>query len=223
MQLADRAAERAAHREPHDLLDALGAAEAHVLGMGHAREALGVALEEIEELVVPLGIVEAGALAMNLVRQSAGADDHDLEVLGIGLDRAAHRLAELPAAPRRRQRVLQHVDRERHHRARPVRRMRPQERQRRGATVIERPVLEGRDIELVVDQGFGDVDRERDIALDRRQRPLARALVGDREALADADREGRIEVEEERGRVVVAAAWRSAVPPESGTGRSGRS
>src|SRR5947207_10804221 len=43
MQLADRAAERAAHRKPHDLLDALGAAEAHVLGMGHAREALGVA------------------------------------------------------------------------------------------------------------------------------------------------------------------------------------
>ena len=41
------------------------------------------------------------------------------------------------------------------------------------------------------------------MALDVRQRPAARAFVGQLEARAHAEREGRIEVEEEARRVVV--------------------
>ena len=53
------------------------------------RQALGVAVDQLEELAVPFLVVEAGALADHLVREAAGADHRHLEVLGIGLDRLA--------------------------------------------------------------------------------------------------------------------------------------
>src|SRR5262247_2630304 len=48
---------RAAHHQPHDLLDAVGAALLHELLVGHARELLGIALDEVEELRVPRDVV----------------------------------------------------------------------------------------------------------------------------------------------------------------------
>src|SRR5437899_12134046 len=60
--------QRTAHREPHDDLRPLEAAELRVFGNGHFSELFRIALEEIEEALVPGGIVEARALAMHLVR-----------------------------------------------------------------------------------------------------------------------------------------------------------
>ena len=45
-------------------------------------ELLRILLQQVEELHVPGRVVEAGALAVHLVRESAGADDRDLDVLG---------------------------------------------------------------------------------------------------------------------------------------------
>ncbi len=63
--------------------------------------------------------------------------------------------------------------------------------------------LEEGDVELVVDQGLADVGLEIDVAAQVRQTAQARAFVGDGEALADPEREGRVEVEEQGGGVVV--------------------
>src|SRR5687767_769935 len=51
--LARALAERAAHDEPHDHLGALVAAAAHEVLDRHVGEALGVAVDQIEELAVP--------------------------------------------------------------------------------------------------------------------------------------------------------------------------
>ena len=83
------------------ILGALGAAQPREIGVPHRRQRMRVALDQLEELHVPFVVVESGALAVHLVRKPAGADDHDLQVLGIGQHRAAHRLAELVAAQRR--------------------------------------------------------------------------------------------------------------------------
>src|SRR2546430_108863 len=100
VDLARARRERAAHDEPHDHLGALVAAEPHVILQRHARQPLGVAVDEVEEPQVPFFIVEPRTLADHLVRQASGADDYHLEVLGIRLDRFSQRDAELAAAGR---------------------------------------------------------------------------------------------------------------------------
>jgi hypothetical protein len=56
--------------------------------------------EIVEEGVIELRVDQAGALTADLMRHAAGAEDHDLEILGIGLDR----LAESPC-PSMKQRM----------------------------------------------------------------------------------------------------------------------
>lgn len=197
------AGERAAHREPHDLLRPLGAAEPDVVGVLHRGERLRVTIDQLEKARVPLGVVEAGALAVQLVREPAGADHDHLQVLRVGLDRAPHRLAELVAAPRRGDRVLEHVDLDRHDLSRPVGRGRPEHRERRMAAVIDRQLLEHGEVEFLVHERLGHVAGERRVALQRRHRPRPEALVGDGVLRAHAQREGRVVVEEEGRRVVV--------------------
>src|ERR1041385_7057810 len=53
MALARALIQRAAHDEPHDDLRALVAAEAHEVVDRHAREALRIAIDELEELAIP--------------------------------------------------------------------------------------------------------------------------------------------------------------------------
>ena len=60
----------------------------------------------------------AGALAVELMRQPAGAEDHHVEILGIGIDRPAERLAQHVAAMPGRRRIHDDVDGKRDHRAR---------------------------------------------------------------------------------------------------------
>src|SRR5437667_7195111 len=78
VDLARARSKRAAHDEPHDHLGALVAAELHELRQRHACEALGVAIDQLEELEVPFLVVEPGALADHLVRKPASAHDRDL-------------------------------------------------------------------------------------------------------------------------------------------------
>ena len=49
-------------------------------------------------LQVEIHVDQAGALALQLVRHAARAEHHDLEILVVGFDRLAQRLAELEAA-----------------------------------------------------------------------------------------------------------------------------
>src|SRR5690606_24643398 len=203
MQLLDLRRERAAHDEPHDDLGALEAAARRVVRDRDLGELLGVVRQKLEELLVPRRVVEAAALAVHLVRETARADDRNLDVLRIAQDRLSQRLAELVAAARGRDRELQHADLERNDLARPIRLVRPQHGQRRHRTVVEAAVLEVRKIELVRRQALRDVPRERRMALDRRQRAGTAALVRYRIQIADAEREMRVVIEEERGDVIV--------------------
>src|SRR3954470_15574690 len=88
---------RAAHDEPHDDFGTLVTAEAHAILDRHAREALRIALDQLEELAIPFLVVEARALADHLVREPPGADHRHLEVFRIALDRPADRASQLVA------------------------------------------------------------------------------------------------------------------------------
>ncbi len=196
--------QRAAHGQPHHHLGAFVAAQPRVVGQRHVRQLLGIVLEQVEEALVPDGVVEAGALAVNLVRQPAGRHDRHPQVFRVALDGAAQRLPELVEAPRARHRQLQHAAHlQRHQLHRPARPVRAQHRQRREAAMVERLVLEERHVELVGHQRAADMRGQRRVPLDRRQGARAAALVGHFPSRADAERERRVMVEEERGGVIV--------------------
>src|SRR5690606_27273190 len=79
------------------------------LRRGLPREPLGIADHALHRLQVVVDVDQARALALELVRHAARAEDHDLEILRIGVNRLAQRLAELVAAARRRNRMLHGV------------------------------------------------------------------------------------------------------------------
>ncbi len=196
--------ECAAHDQPHDDLGALEPAERGVLRVGHPDERGGVVGDPVEELPVPLRVVEPGPLAVHLVREPAGGHDGHLDVLGVALDRAAQRLAQLVAPRGGRDGELEHADLERHDRGRPPAVLAFEQHRHRGEeTVVQRLVLEVGQVELVGDQALGDVRGERGVSRHRGQAAGAAALVRDGVLLADAQRERRVVVEEERRDVIV--------------------
>ena len=69
--------------------------------------------------------------------------------------------------------------------------------------MVEPLVLEIRQIELVGDEARRDVLRELRVAFDGRQRARPAAFVGDGVFRADAEREVRVVIEEERRDVIV--------------------
>ena len=87
--------------------------------MRNARELLRILAEVIQEGLVPLAVDQARARAADLVREPAGAEDHDPEVLGIGLHRFADGFAQHVAAVAGRRRKHHDVHRKRDHRAGP--------------------------------------------------------------------------------------------------------
>ncbi len=205
VDLVNLVVERAAHDQPHDHLDAFGAGLAHVLDVRDARELLRVLAEAVEEGLVPLAVDQAGARAGDLVREPAGAEDDDLEVLGIGLDRLADRLAEHVAAMPGGRRIHHHVDRKRDHRARPViLRLPEQEVHRHGEPVVDLHLVDDGEVELVEDHGLRDVRGERGMALHHRHRARTPALVGRRKLRRATECEGRDHLHREgRGVVVI--------------------
>ena len=198
--------ERPAHDQPHHHLDAFGAGLAHVVEMRDARELLGVLAEVVEEALVPFAVDQTGARAADLVRQPAGAEDHDLDVLGIGLDRLADRLAQHVAAVPGRRRIHDHVDRQRNDLERPFLLrvlLAAQEVERHRQAVIDLHLVDDGQVELVENDRLRDVSGERGVALDHRHRPRPPALVGGRELGGAAEREGRDEIDRECRRMVV--------------------
>ena len=165
---------------------------------------LGVLLEQLEELHVPGRVVEAGPLAVHLVREAAGGDDRHLQILRVALDRLAQGPAEPEAAPRGGDRELEHPDLQRHDGARAscpscghsTDSGEKQPWSSGFAWKYDRSNSVG-------GERRGDVAGELGVALDRRQLARPAALIGHRVLLADAEREVRVVVEEERGDVVV--------------------
>ena len=200
-----RRRQRAAHRQPVDDLDRLGAAELDELLVGVVAQRLGLLGEQAHELPVPLGRHRAEPRPGELVRQPAGADHDDRQVLGVGEDRPPDRLAELPAAPRGGQRMQDDVDRERHDRDPPVRP--PPAKSTIGSGEIT-PWSTSSSWQIVMSNSSATSERamcQPSAASpgERRERPRAEALVGDRVAVGDAQRERRVGVEEELVHVVV--------------------
>ncbi len=76
-------------------------------------------------------------------------------------------------------------------------------RQRRNHAVVDLELLADSRVELIGDQRTRDVPSERAIPRQRRKRPRAEPLVGDRVRVGHAERERRIRIEEELVHVVV--------------------
>src|ERR1700722_10968294 len=118
VQLLRLRAERAAHDQPHDQFDALGAGLADKLQVFRLRELGRVLDQPVHERVVPRLVDEARARALQLVAHPAGAPDVHVEVLVELLRHPADRLAEHEAAVGGGRRVLHHVHGQRDHRDR---------------------------------------------------------------------------------------------------------
>ncbi len=207
VDLVDLVVERAAHDEPHHHLDAFGAGLAHVFEMRNLDEPLRILRQIIEERLVPFRVDQAGARPRNLVRQAAGTEDHNAQIVRIGLHRLLDGAPEHEAAVAGRRRIHHDVDGERNHRARPVRLLvdlAEQEIHRHRHAVIDFHLVADGEVELVEDHRLRDMRGQRRMALDHRHRPRAPALVGWRELGGAAQRESRDQIDREcRGVIVI--------------------
>jgi hypothetical protein len=166
-----------------------------------------VEAEEIEFLVD-----EARTLAVELVGEPAGTEDDDLEVPGVGGDRAPHRLSECQAASGRGQRMLHGVHHDRHHLDRAHRLVRPQQFHGYRGGVVNLQFLARGDVEFLADQSLDDVPRQFGIAGQRRKRLQAPALVGVAILGRGTHGEGRHFIEEEAQAMVVVEDHRDVRP-----------
>ena len=119
------------------------------------------------------------------------------------LDRPADRLAEHEAAVAGGRRVLHHVHGERDDRDRPRLRLAVDQRQRHGEAVVDLHLVHQGEVELVEDEALGQVGGQVGAAGHDRHRAGPVPLVGRRELIGAAEREGRHEFGGERRRVVV--------------------
>src|ERR1035438_3454844 len=203
VQLLDVAAQSAAHDQPHDQLDALGTRFAHVLDVWHAREAVRVLDEPVEERGVELLVDEARAGPLQLVAHAAGAPDVDREVFAEARRGPADRLAQAVAAVTGRRRVLHHVHGERNDLHRPLVGLAVDQGQRDGEAVVHVELVHQGEVELVEDERLRQVGSQIGTAADDRYRAGAVPFVGRRELVGAAEREGGDYLRCERGCVVV--------------------
>ena len=150
------------------------------------------------------------------MRQAAGAHHQHALVLRIDFDRAAHRRTQPEQPARGRQRMLDDVDRDRHHRQR--HRRVAEQRQHRQNAVIHRHLLADRRIELFLHQRTREMPGEIRIAAQIGQGALAPALVGLPVHFADAQRDRRDRHRRRSdscGRCRRSPAGPAAVPPPS--------
>ena len=135
------------------------------------------------------------------MRQAAGAEHHDAFAAGVGIDRPAQRTAQPEQPPRGRNRVLDHIHRQRNDRHGPV--TVGQQRKKRKDTVIDRHFLADRRIEFIRHERPGEMPREIGIAGKVGQRALAPAFIRLGVNRADTQRKGRIGIEEKPVHMVV--------------------
>jgi hypothetical protein len=102
-----------AHDVPHDHFHALGPRFAHVFGMRNPRERLGILGQFVEKGRVEGSVDQSCAFTLQLVRHAAGTIYHHTQRVGVGIDRAANRLAELEAPSTGRRGILHDIDAER--------------------------------------------------------------------------------------------------------------
>ena len=203
VQFLGLGAERTAHDQPHHQLDALRAGFPHVLQVLQRGQAVRILDQPVHERAVPRRVDEARARSLQLVAHAAGAPDVHVEVLVELLHGPADRLAEHVAAVAGRRRVLHHVHGERDDRGRPRLGLAVDERQRHGQAVVDLHPVHQREVELVEDEPLSQVGRQVGTALDDRHRPGPVPLVGRRELIGTAEREGGHQLRRERRRVVV--------------------
>jgi hypothetical protein len=203
VQLAHLGPQRAAHDEPHDEFDPLAPRFAQIVDVRHVPQSSWVGGELVEEGRVPLLVDQPGARPLELVAHPARSPDLHVEILGVARHRPRDRLAEQPAAVARRRRIGDDIDRDRHDLDRPRIDLPEHQRHRHGQPVIDRHRVDDRHVEFVEDAALRDVPGEIGVPLHFRHRARPPALVGDREAVGAADREGRDEGHVERRGVVV--------------------
>ncbi len=121
----------------------------------------------------------------------------------VALDREAQHPSHFVAPARQRDRVLDHVDEDRHNLDGPLGGAAPEQFHRHLDAVIDLDLLADHRVEAVVDEAVDEVPREIHRALEGRDRPSPPALVDGPVFLRAANREGRHLVEEERVAVIV--------------------
>ena len=151
---------RAAGDQPHHEFDALRAGLADVVDVRLLGEFGRRRDQFVEEGLVEVAVDQTGARALQLVAHPAGAPDLHVEVVVVRLDGAPDRLAQVEAALSRRDRIVDDVDRDRDHPARPRRRLAAQQRQRDGQAVIDGEAVDDREVEVLLDDRVGDVRRQ---------------------------------------------------------------
>ena len=140
------------------------------------------------------------------MRQSASAEDHDLEVLRIGLNRLAYRLAQHVAAMAGRRRIHHDIDRKRNHRTRPVRifvDLAEQQVHRHGHAVIDLHLVADGEVELIENDRLRYVRGKRRITLHHRNRTRTPTFIGRWELRGAAKRKGRDHLDRECRSVIV--------------------
>src|SRR6266536_1612991 len=152
VELLDVAAQSAAHDQPHDQLDALGARLAQILDVWHEREAVRVVDQPVEERGVELLIDEARTRPLQLVAHAAGAPDVDREVVVEALDGPTDRLAQVVAAVTGRGWVLHDVHGERDDLHGPLVRLAIDKGERDGEAVVDVELVHQGEVELVEDE-----------------------------------------------------------------------
>jgi len=195
--------QRRAGGQPHHQLDPLGAGELGQLPRRVPGRPHRVFRHAGHEREVEFGVDESGPLAVGLVRQAPGADHHHPQILAVGIDRVPDGLAEPPAAPGGRQRVLHRVDVDGNDADRPLRGARPQQAHRVHDGVVDEHLLAGRQVELLAHDRLDHVPRQLRVAGERRDGGQPPALVGGPVLRRGANGEGRHLVEEEVQPVVV--------------------
>ena len=159
----------APHNEPHDDFPTFPAAAPRIFRSRNIGEAFRILLEELHELQVPFRVVETRTLSMDLMRKTAGGDNRDLEILRIAQDRFPQGFAEFVTSACCWNGSQQHADLKRNDRARPLRLVRPQDRQRREAAMIQALALEKRQVEFIGHQPRCDVRGELRVTFNRRK------------------------------------------------------
>ncbi len=152
-----------------------------------ARQGKRIFGHAIQKGLVEFSIDQAGALALQLMRHAAGAVNDDAQILLETLDRTGDGLPEFEAAHAGGRRILHDIDAQGDDGKGPLRRLAAGNGQGYGETVIHRHFIRDGHVELVQDQGFGQMPGECRMTLYDGHRARPKTFVRDREAISHSD------------------------------------